>query len=76
VKEALGVCGNSGNDAFGQSSGGCITIPGFDQGDDFDYSGAVARALNSDIPVTFYYGKTDTACNYVGGKNHTTVICL
>jgi hypothetical protein len=39
----------------------------FDGHDDFDYSGALGRALEADISVTFYYGKTDTACNYVGG---------
>ena len=39
----------------------------FDAHDDFDYSGALARALNAGVPVTFYFGKQDTACNYVGG---------
>lgn len=67
VKEALGICGDSGADAFSGSAGGCITIPGFDSNDTFDYSNALAKALNTGIPVTFYYGKTDTACNYVGG---------
>ncbi len=39
----------------------------FDSNDHFSYSGAVARTLDMGIPVTFYYGKQDTACNYVGG---------
>ena len=67
VQEALGICGKSGDDAFSGSAGGCISIPGFDSDDQFDYSGALGRALDSGIPVTFLYGKTDTACNYVGG---------
>jgi carboxypeptidase C (cathepsin A) len=40
----------------------------FDARDNFDYSGAVARTLEAGVPVTFYFGKTDTACNYVGGQ--------
>jgi carboxypeptidase C (cathepsin A) len=67
VLEALGICGDSGLDAFGGTAGGCITIPGFDSKDNFDYSAALGNALDAGIPVTFYYGKTDTACNYVGG---------
>ena len=33
----------------------------------FDYSGALSRALRLGLQLTFYYGKQDTACNYVGG---------
>ena len=40
----------------------------FDSNDKFDYSGALARALEAGIPVTLFYGKTDTACDYVGGR--------
>lgn len=39
----------------------------FDAHDTFDYSGALGRTLDAGVPVTLYYGKTDTACNYVGG---------
>lgn len=39
----------------------------FDAHDPFDYSGALGRTLDAGVPVTVYYGKTDTACNYVGG---------
>ena len=39
----------------------------FDSRDTFDYSGALARTLEAGVPVTLYYGKTDTACDYVGG---------
>lgn len=67
VEGALGVCGDAGVDAFAGSAGGCISMGSFDANDSFDYSGALGRALDADILVTFYYGKTDTACNYVGG---------
>lgn len=67
VTSALNVCGDAGVDAFAGAAGGCIAMPGFDSNDDFDYSGALARTLSADIPVTFYFGKSDTACNYVGG---------
>lgn len=67
VESALGVCGDAGVDAFAGSAGGCISMGNFDAHDEFDYSGALGRALDADIAVTFYYGKTDTACNYVGG---------
>lgn len=67
VKTALNVCGDAGNAAFATAAGGCVSLPGFDSNDKFDYSGAVARTLEAGIPVTFYYGKADTACNYVGG---------
>ena len=69
VLEALHVCGDAGVDAFAGSAGGCISMPGFDADDSFDYSGALARTLDMGIPVTLYYGKQDTACNYVGGLN-------
>ena len=67
VLTALNVCGDAGVDAFAGSAGGCISMGNFDARDTFDYSGALARALNAGIPVTLFYGKTDTACNYVGG---------
>jgi hypothetical protein len=67
VLTALNVCGDAGQDAFAGTAGGCISMGAFDARDSFDYSGAVARTLEAGIPVTFYYGKTDTACNYVGG---------
>lgn len=67
VLTALNVCGDAGQDAFAGAAGGCISMGAFDALDNFDYSGAVARTLEAGIPVTFYYGKTDTACNYVGG---------
>lgn len=68
VLTALNVCGAAGNDAFSGSAGGCISMGSFDARDNFDYSGAVARTLEAGVPVTFYFGKTDTACNYVGGQ--------
>ena len=40
----------------------------FDANDNFDYSGALGRTLDAGVPVTFYFGKTDTACNYKGGQ--------
>ena len=49
------------------NAGGCISMGNFDANDPFDYSGALGRTLDSGVPVTLYYGKTDTACNYVGG---------
>jgi carboxypeptidase C (cathepsin A) len=68
IKEALNVCGNAGDDAFAGFAGGCINVAPFDVDDDFDYSGALANVLSLGIPVTLYYGKQDTACNYVGGR--------
>jgi carboxypeptidase C (cathepsin A) len=67
VLTSLNVCGDAGVDAFAGSAGGCISMGSFDSKDTFDYSGALAKALNLGIPVTLYYGKTDTACQYVGG---------
>jgi len=67
VKTALHICGDAGDDAFSGSAGGCINVQPFDVSDKFDYSGALARALEADIPVVLYYGMTDTVCNYVGG---------
>lgn len=67
VATALNVCGDAGVDAFAGSAGGCISMGSFDSKDSFDYSGALARTLEAGVPVTLYYGKTDTACNYVGG---------
>ena len=67
MKKAMHVCGDAGNDAFAGAAGGCISLPGFDAGDTFDYSTALAYALDAGVPVTMFYGKQDTACNYVGG---------
>jgi len=67
VLDALHICGDAGQDAFAGAAGGCISMGAFDAHDDFDYSGALARALEAGVPVTLYFGKTDTACNYVGG---------
>lgn len=67
VKDILHVCGDAGNPAFAGSAGGCVSLGNFDANDKFDYSGALAKTLEHGIPVTLYYGKTDTACNYVGG---------
>lgn len=46
----------------------------FDSRDTFDYSGALARTLEAGVPVTLYYGKTDTACDYVGGLTMASTI--
>lgn len=67
VLSALNVCGDAGEDAFAGAAGGCISMGAFDAHDTFDYSGALARTLDAGIPVTMYFGKQDTACNYVGG---------
>lgn len=67
ILTALNVCGQAGEDAFAGSAGGCISMGNFDAKDSFDYSGALARTLEAGVPVTLYYGKTDTACDYVGG---------
>ena len=67
VKAALHVCGDAGKEAFGGCSAGCVGLPGFDVLDEFSYSGALSRALEQGIDLTFYYGKQDTACNWVGG---------
>lgn len=66
VKEALNVCGTAGQEAFGGCAAGCVDLPGFDDFDSFDYSAALGRALEAGVDVTFYYGKQDTACNWVG----------
>ena len=71
---ALNVCGDAGVDAFAGSAGGCISMGAFDSKDTFDYSGALAKTLEKGIPVTVYYGKTDTACQYVGGQKLTDTI--
>jgi len=67
VQLALNVCGNSGAKAFAGCASGCVDLPSFDEDDTFSYSGALGRALDLGIHVTFYYGMQDTACNYVGG---------
>jgi cathepsin A (carboxypeptidase C) len=69
VKGALGVCGDAGDAAFSGNAGGCVNLGNFDVDDQFDYSGALARTLEAGVPVTLYYGKTDTACDHVGGRN-------
>jgi len=74
VIDALHVCGEAGVDAFAGTAGGCIDVAGFDANDTFDYSGALARALEADISVLFYYGKDDLACNYVGGFDTASTI--
>ena len=66
VKAALNVCGSAGEEAFGHCNGGCVDLPAFDDDDTFDYSAALARALDAGVDVTFYYGKQDTACNWLG----------
>lgn len=41
---------------------------GFDVGQPNDYGKeALAKALDRYVPVVFYFGKTDMACDYVGG---------
>ena len=57
VKAALNVCGSAGDEAFGGCAAGCVDLPGFDNFDAFDYSQALARALDAGVDVTFYYGK-------------------
>ena len=74
VQQALHICGDAGVDAFAGSAGGCISMGTFDSMDNFDYSGALARTLEQGIPVTVYYGKTDTACQYVGGMKMAETI--
>lgn len=66
--------GDAGVDAFAGSAGGCISMGNFDAKDPYDYSGALAKTLEKGIPVTVYYGKTDTACQYVGGQKLTDTI--
>eukprot|EP00958_Prasinococcus_capsulatus_P014259 scaffold1503_cov263-Prasinococcus_capsulatus_cf.AAC.3 len=51
VTAALNICGDAGENAFGGCSGGCISLPHFDRGDTFDYSGALTRALERGIKV-------------------------
>jgi carboxypeptidase C (cathepsin A) len=78
VIEALNVCGDAGTaapgNAFAGAAGGCIDLPSFDEGDTFDYSGAMARMLEKDLTVTFFYGMNDRACDYVGGYNMAKTI--
>lgn len=74
VKQALSICGDAGEDAFSGNAGGCISMGAFDSRDSFDYSGALGRALDAGIAVALYYGKTDTACNYVGGMTMANTI--
>jgi len=67
VTRALNVCGHAGVKAFAACNAGCIDMPGFDKGDALASPGALGRALEAGIPVTLYYGKQDTACDYIGG---------
>jgi len=67
VAEALNVCGNAGAKAFAGTAAGCVSLPGFDQYDDFQYSEALGRSLNKGVEVMLYYGKQDRACDFVGG---------
>ena len=66
VMDALHICGDAGYAAFAGNAGGCISMPGFDSGDEFDYSGALGRALDAGVDVLLLYGKNDLACNHVG----------
>lgn len=59
VKEALNVCGSAGDPAFVGCGAGCVDLPNFDANDNFDYSGALSRALQHGVAVTFY-------CEYMG----------
>ena len=72
VRKALNVCGTAGAAAFAGCAGGCVDLPSFDDKDSFDYSGALSRALQRGIRLSFYYGKQDTACNDVGGYKVAT----
>lgn len=74
--EALNICVDSRGDsaglnAFGGTRGGCIGMGDFD-GNGLERSQyfveALGTALDEGIPVTFFYGKTDLACDYVGGE--------
>eukprot|EP00928_Gymnodinium_smaydae_P018493 TRINITY_DN17035_c0_g1_i1.p1 TRINITY_DN17035_c0_g1~~TRINITY_DN17035_c0_g1_i1.p1 ORF type:complete len:607 (+),score=55.40 TRINITY_DN17035_c0_g1_i1:68-1888(+) len=68
VKAALHVCGKAGEAAFGGCHGGCIDFPnGFDAQGTIDNLGAIGRALDLGVNVSFYYGTQDTACDYIGG---------
>lgn len=69
VTEALHVCPGAGNDAFTGRAGGCISYRPFDvNAPNGLFNSHLVRALDADIPVTFYFGKTDKACDYVGGR--------
>eukprot|EP00039_Didymoeca_costata_P030617 m.30572 g.30572 ORF g.30572 m.30572 type:complete len:679 (+) comp8212_c0_seq1:116-2152(+) len=70
VQEALHICSDAGNNAFGGTRGGCISMPSFDSRyESTDYfTKALAQALDAGIPVQLFYGKVDQACDYVGGE--------
>jgi len=51
VRKALNVCGSAGDAAFGGCAGGCVDLPNGQ--DTFDYSGALSRALQLGIRLTF-----------------------
>lgn len=68
VREALGICGDAGNDAFDNNAGGCISMGLFDSGvSTSTFTADVGRALDANIPVMMYFGKCDLACDYIGG---------
>ena len=76
VTEALNVCTgsdghNAGYNAWGNNEGGCISMGNFDSSHETSdyFTKALAEALDAGIPVTFFYGKVDLACDYVGGEN-------
>ena len=84
LREALHTCGNAGYDAF-KLGGGCIPYDrdkgdgsgdtiAFDDGDAFDYTGALGRALDAGVLVKMFYGKTDLACHYLGGLGAANAI--
>jgi hypothetical protein len=47
----MNVCGDAGVDAFTPGAGGCIDMGNFDANDTFDYSGALAHALEAGVKV-------------------------
>eukprot|EP00038_Savillea_parva_P014774 m.12076 g.12076 ORF g.12076 m.12076 type:complete len:658 (+) comp2906_c0_seq1:53-2026(+) len=68
VQDALGICGEAGDDAFANYAGGCINMGRFDSGvSTSTYTAHLGAALDQGIPVVLYYGKCDMACDYVGG---------
>ncbi len=54
-------------DAFTGNAAGCVSLPGFDGGTEYKFRDALGAALDAGVAVTFYFGKNDRACNYVGG---------
>ena len=66
VLAALHVCGDAGDKAFAGCAAGCTTSRC--RRKHRDDPQAAARARSSRASTTFYYGKDDTACNFVGVK--------